>query len=115
MRELLVGTKKGLFVLRGDGPDSFEVATRAFEGDVVEFAIRDHRTGRYFASVTSGFFGPRVMWGDDPLGEWQAAKGPAFPEGTVTSVARIWVITPGEADGVFFAVVARSVLFVTTE
>src|SRR5205809_786689 len=103
MRELLVGTKKGLFVLRGDGPDSFEVATRAFEGDVVEFAIRDHRTGRYFASVTSGFFGPRVMWADDPLGEWQAAKGPAFPEGTDTSVDRIWAITPGEADGVLYA------------
>src|SRR5436189_2085187 len=115
MRELLVGTKKGLFVLRGDGPDSFEVATRAFEGDVVEFAIRDPRTGRYFASVTSGFFGPRVMWTDDPLGEWQAAKGPAFPEGTDTSVDRIWVITPGEADGVLYAGVAPAALFVSTD
>jgi hypothetical protein len=115
MRELLVGTKKGLFVLRGDGPDAFEVATRAFEGDVVEFAIRDPRTGRYFASVTSGFFGPRVMWTDDPLGEWQASKGPAFPEGTDTSVDRIWVITPGEADGVLYAGVAPAALFVSTD
>ena len=106
MRELLVGTKKGLFVLRGEQPDALAVATRAFEGDVVEFAIRDPRTGRYFASVTSGFYGPRVMWTDDPLGEWQAAKGPAFPEGTDTSVDRIWVITPGEVDGVLYAGVA---------
>jgi len=115
MRELLVGTKKGLFVLRGDEPGAFAVATRAFEGDVVEFAIRDPRTGRYFASVTSGFFGPRVMWTDDPLGEWQAAKGPAFPEGTDTSVDRIWVITPGEADGVLYAGVAPAALFVSTD
>src|SRR6266480_329765 len=115
MRELLVGTKKGLFVLRGDEPDTFAVATRAFEGDVVEFAIRDPRTGRYFASVTSGFFGPRVMWTDDPLGEWQASKGPAFPEGTDTSVDRIWVITPGEAEGLLYAGVAPAALFVSTD
>ena len=53
MRELLVGTKKGLFVLHGDEPGSYEIATRAFPGDVVEYAMRDGRTGRYFASVTS--------------------------------------------------------------
>jgi photosystem II stability/assembly factor-like uncharacterized protein len=115
MRELLVGTKKGLFVLRGEQPDALAVAVRAFEGDVVEFAMRDPRTGRYFASVTSGFYGPRVMWTDDPLGEWQAAKGPAFPEGTDTSVDRIWVITPGEADGVLYAGVAPAALFMSTD
>ena len=66
MKELLVGTKKGLFVLRGDGPETFEIATRAFAGDVVEYAMRDPRSGRYFASVTSGFYGPRLMWTEDP-------------------------------------------------
>ena len=56
MTELLVGTKKGLFVLRGD-PSSgrpYEIVTRAFPGDVVEYAMRDARTGRYFAAHTSG-------------------------------------------------------------
>ena len=40
--ELLVGTKKGLFVLRGDPSrgEPFDVVTRAFAGDVVEFATR---------------------------------------------------------------------------
>ena len=74
MKELLVGTKKGLFVLRGDGPDAFEIATRAFAGNVVEYAMRDPRSGRYFASVTSGFYGPRLMWTDDPAGEWEHAR-----------------------------------------
>jgi len=32
MPELLVGTKKGLFVLRGDTPGDFEIAVRAFAG-----------------------------------------------------------------------------------
>ena len=51
MTELLVGTKKGLFVLEGDPStgEPFAIATRAFAGDVVEYAIRDRRTGRYFA------------------------------------------------------------------
>jgi hypothetical protein len=30
MRELLIGTKKGLFVVAGDGEGSFRIATRAF-------------------------------------------------------------------------------------
>jgi photosystem II stability/assembly factor-like uncharacterized protein len=115
MRELLVGTKKGLFVLRGEGPDPFDIAARAFEGSVVEFATRDPRTGRYFASVTSGFYGPRLMWTDDPTGEWEAAKGPAFVEGTDVSLDRIWVVTPGEADGVLYAGVAPAALFVSTD
>ena len=59
----------------------FEIATRAFPGDVVEFAMRDPRTGRYFASVTSGFYGPRVMFTDDPAGEWEQADGPGVPGG----------------------------------
>ena len=82
--ELLVGTKKGLFVLRGDPSrgEPFDVATRAFAGDVVEFAMRDPRTGRYFASVTSGFYGPRVFFIDgDPTGEWTMSEGPRDPRG----------------------------------
>ena len=59
-RELLIGTRKGLFTLRGDGDGPYEVAGRAFDGNVVEYAMRDPRSGRYFASVTSGFYGPRL-------------------------------------------------------
>ena len=49
MTELLVGTKKGLVVLRGDRGGPLEIAARAFPGEVVEFATRDPRSGRYFA------------------------------------------------------------------
>jgi photosystem II stability/assembly factor-like uncharacterized protein len=111
MTELLVGTRKGLFVLQGEPGSTFEVATRAFSGDVVEYAIRDPRTGRYFASVTSGFFGPRLMYTDDPAGEWQHAATLAFPEGTEASLERIWVVRPGEADGLMYAGVDPAALF----
>jgi photosystem II stability/assembly factor-like uncharacterized protein len=103
MRELLVGTKKGLFVVAGDGEGSFRIATRAFPGDVVEYAMRDRRTGRYFASVTSGFYGPRLMYTDDPAGEWEAASGIAFADGDDVSLERIWAVKQGEADGQLWA------------
>jgi hypothetical protein len=117
MTQLLVGTKKGLFVLDGDpaAGEPFGLVTRAFPGDVVEYAMRDPRTGRYLASVTSGFFGPRLMYTDDPGGDWQQAEGPAFPEGSETSLERIWVVKPGEADGVLYAGVDPAALFVSSD
>ncbi len=45
MTELLVGTKKGLFVLEGEPDAEFEVKARAFAGEPVEYAMRDPRTG----------------------------------------------------------------------
>jgi photosystem II stability/assembly factor-like uncharacterized protein len=103
MRELLIGTRKGLFVLRGDGDKPYEVASRSFPGNVVEYAMRDPRSGRYIASVTSGFYGPRLMYADDPAGEWSHAATLAFPEDADATLVRIWAIRPGEADGQLYA------------
>jgi photosystem II stability/assembly factor-like uncharacterized protein len=88
-----------------------EVAARAFAGNSVEYAIRDARTGRYYASVTHGQFGPRVFVTDDPTGEWGQADGPRFPEGEDASVERVWVIAPGEQDGLLYAGVDPAALF----
>jgi hypothetical protein len=117
MTELLVGTKKGLFVLEGDpgAEKPFEVATRAFPGNEVEFAIRDPRSGRYLASVTSGHYGPRVMYTMDPSGDWEQTTGLAFPEGDDWSVERIWTIRPGEAEGLMYAGAAPAALFASTD
>jgi len=58
MTQLLVGTKKGLFALEGEAGTPFEVTSRAFAGEPVEFATRDPRSGRYLACVTSFFCHP---------------------------------------------------------
>jgi molybdopterin converting factor small subunit/photosystem II stability/assembly factor-like uncharacterized protein len=108
--ELLVGTRKGLFVLRGPKGGPMEIATRKFEGNVVEFAMRDNRSGRYFASITD-FFGPKLFFTEDPAGEWQQAEGPVFPEGSESSVERIWVVRKGVEDDVLWAGVAPAALF----
>jgi hypothetical protein len=117
MTELLVGTKKGLFVLEGDAGSEkpFAIAARAFAGNEVEFAIRDPKSGRYLASVTSGHFGPRVMHTTDPAGDWEPTTGLGYPEGDDWSVERIWAIKPGEADGLFYAGVAPAGLFSSTD
>src|SRR5213083_102183 len=103
MPELLVGTKKGLFALEGETGSPFEIKARAFAGEPVEYAIRDPRSGRYLASVTSGFYGPKVWFTDDPGGEWQEAEGLVLPDGTEKALKRIWTIVPAEDDDHLYA------------
>ena len=73
--ELLVGTKKGLFRLEGDAGDGFEITARAFAGQAVEYAMRDPRTGRYLASVTSWFYGPPDLGHRRPRRRMAAGRG----------------------------------------
>jgi photosystem II stability/assembly factor-like uncharacterized protein len=109
--EVLVGTKKGLFVLRGPRGGRMAVVARAFPGVAVEYAFRDPRTGTYLASVTHGQFGPHVFLAEDPAGPWEQSDGPAFPEGEDASVERIWKIEPGEEPGLIYAGVDPAALF----
>jgi photosystem II stability/assembly factor-like uncharacterized protein len=115
MTELLVGTKKGLFILEGEPGAPFEVVTRAFAGEPVEYATRDPRSGRLLASVTSPFYGPKIFVADDPGGEWEQARGIELPEGGDVALERIWVIVPGEAEGTVYAGGDPGVLFVSRD
>jgi photosystem II stability/assembly factor-like uncharacterized protein len=111
MTELVVGTRKGLFVLEGQPGAEFDVSARAFAGEPVEYAMRDPRTGRLVASVTSAFYGPKIWYADDAAGEWQQAEGVALPEGGDAALVRVWVIVPGEDDGTLYAGGDPGVLF----
>jgi photosystem II stability/assembly factor-like uncharacterized protein len=111
MTEVLVGTRKGLFVLQGEAGAAFDVAARAFPGEEVEFAVRDPRSGRLLASVTSAFYGPKIWYSDDVTGDWEQADGVALPEGGDEALKRIWTIVPGEADGLLYAGGDPGVLF----
>src|SRR3954447_24895875 len=101
--ELLVGTKKGLFVLEGDVGAGFEVTARAFAGEPVEYAMRDPRSGRLLVSVTSPFYGPKVFLADDAAGAWEQAAGVQLPEGGAAALERIWTIVAGEDDATVYA------------
>jgi molybdopterin converting factor small subunit len=111
--ELLAGTRKGLFVLRGRRGGPFEVAARRFAGQPVEYAVRDPASGLCFAAVTHGHFGAHLFFSRDaaaPDDSWEQAAGPAFPADAAAAVDRIWVVEPGE-DGVLWAGVAPAALF----
>jgi photosystem II stability/assembly factor-like uncharacterized protein len=111
MTELLVGTRKGLFVLDGSSEAPFEIVSRAFVGDPVDYAMRDPRTGRFFASVTSAFYGPRIWSADDPAGDWEPTRGAVLPKGGDKALKRIWVIVTGEDETTLFAGGDPGVLF----
>jgi molybdopterin converting factor small subunit/photosystem II stability/assembly factor-like uncharacterized protein len=109
--ELLVGTRKGLFILRGPRGGPMEQVARKFSGEVVEFAMLDPRSATYFAAVTHGQFGPRIYFTQEPMGEWDQATGPAFPDDAGASLERIWVVRTGEEPDVLWAGVAPAALF----
>ena len=111
MTELLVGTKKGLFVLEGEPGAGFEVTARAFAGEPVEYALRDPRSGRLLAAVSSPFYGPKVFFTDDPAGEWEQAEGVELPEGGEQALEQLWILRAGEADGPIYAGGDPGVLF----
>src|SRR5215211_4145493 len=114
MTELLVGTKKGLFVLEGTAGEGFEVTARAFAGEPVEYAMRDPSSGRLLASVTSPFYGPKLHFADDPHGEWAQATGVELPEGDEQALERLWVVVAGE-DGRLYMGGDPGVLFESTD
>jgi photosystem II stability/assembly factor-like uncharacterized protein/molybdopterin converting factor small subunit len=127
--EVLAGTRKGLFVLRGPRGGRLAVVARRFAGQPVEYAIRDPRSGRCFASVTHSHFGPKLFLSADPAAAddaWEQAAGPAFPaeithstaqtsepvdRAAAAAVERIWIVEPGVEEGVLWAGVAPAALF----
>jgi photosystem II stability/assembly factor-like uncharacterized protein len=115
MTELLIGTKKGLFVLQGDAGAGFEVTARAFAGEPVDYAVRDTRSGRLFASTTSPFYGPKIWYADDPSAEWSQADGVALAQDGEAALVRIWVIAPGEREGLLYAGGDPGVLFESSD
>ena len=110
MTELLVGTKKGLFVLEGDPGGEFAVVARAFAGEPVEYAMRDPGSGRVLATTTSPFYGPKIFYAEDPGGEWTQAEGLELPEDGEQALVRMWAIVAG-ADVTLYAGGDPGVLF----
>src|SRR6201993_1182814 len=100
MTELLVSTKKGLFALSGEPGGDWEIVARAFAGEPVDYAVRDPRTRRVLATMTSPFYGPKVFytersasdWGAGTRHEaWEQADGVALPAAGELALERIWV------------------------
>ena len=107
---LLIGTRKGVFVLSSDDQRaSWELSDPMFLGHVAQHVVLDPRDGqRLVAAMRTGHLGPTVFLSDD-LGEsWrEATRPPAFRTGErlARSVSAVFWLTPGHADqpGVWWA------------
>ena len=78
------------------GGKAFEIAARAFPGEVVEFAMRDPRTRPLSRRRHARPVRPAPLLCRRPgRANGSRPKGPAFPASAGAAVERIWVIEPG--------------------
>jgi hypothetical protein len=112
---LMVGTRKGAFVFTSkDGRRQWKASGPHLKGNEIHHMAYDRRTGRIFAAISSGHWGPTIAESADLGGDWKVSKTPPkFPKGSGLSVARVWQIAPGSEDepGVLYAGVEPACLF----
>ena len=93
---LLVGTKKGLYILRGDaGRGSWACEGPQFAPAEIHHAAYDPRDGSMFAAVNQTWGGSRIEVSRDMGKTWKTTKNPAFPEGGDRTFSKTWHIEPG--------------------
>jgi hypothetical protein len=111
---LLVGTKKGLYVLRGDsGRGSWACEGPEFAPAPIHHAAYDPRDGSMYAAVNSTWGGARIEHSRDMGKTWTTSKNPAFPEGSDRTFFQTWHIEPGhvKTPNVLWAGVEPAALF----
>ena len=96
---LLVGTRKGLFLLRGDDERrSFEVEGPLLPGWSINHAIVDPRDGSLYACANSWVYGGTVQRSTDMGQTWERSEGLGLPEESGLKLASTWHLEPGHAS-----------------
>ena len=105
MQTLLVATRKGMFVLRGQGMQ-WVVGAHHFAGDPVTQVLADPRDGAWYAALRLGHFGVKLRKSVDRGASWSEIAAPAFPpqpkdgplaEDTVPwNVEMVWSLVPAD-------------------
>ncbi len=116
---VLVGTKRGLFLLTSRDRVTWEVESTALKGHRIFNAILDQRNGhRLFAADNGDFFGTFLRYSDDFGQTWhEPEQGIQFPEDSQQKLQNIWVIEPGRPTepGTVYAGVDPASLWVSTD
>ena len=94
---VLVGTKRGLFLLNSRDREVWNVEAAGLPGHRVYYAMLDQRDGRrLFAADNGDFFGVFLRYSDDFGQSWhEPEQGIQFPESSGLKLNNIWVIEPG--------------------
>jgi hypothetical protein len=114
MYTLLTASRKGLFVVQGQG-SQWRLAAHHFAGEPVTQVLKDPRDGAWYAALRMGHFGVKLRKSTDQGKTWAEIAAPAFPkkpeqgpwadDATPWSVDLIWSLAAGGADqpGVLWA------------
>jgi photosystem II stability/assembly factor-like uncharacterized protein len=78
MKTLLVASRKGLFVVRGQDAQ-WTIAAHHFAGEPVTQVLADHRDGAWYAALRLGHFGVKLHKSTDEGATWTETGAPAFP------------------------------------
>ena len=93
---LVVGTRKGLFLIRGDDERrSFEVEGPFLPGWQVNHALVDPRDGALYACANSWVYGGTVQRSTDMGKTWERSEGLGLPEESGLKLASTWHLEPG--------------------
>lgn len=126
MQTLLLATRKGVFVLNGEGA-VWAITAHHFPGEPVTHVLVDGRDGAWVVALRLGHFGVKLHRSADRGQTWQETAAPAFPvkptEGphaddtTPWSVDLIWSLAAGGAHepGVLWAGCLPAGLFRSTD
>jgi hypothetical protein len=104
---VLVGTRKGLFLLRGDqSRREWKLEGPLLTGWKVFHAIRDARDSAVYVAANNWVYGATVQRSDD-LGEsWERSEGLGLPEDAELTLEKSWHVEAG-ADGDLYLGAAR--------
>lgn len=119
---LAIGTRKGLFIARSTGADTWDVGPIQFSTMPVNAIAIDRDRGRMVAGVVNPFWGAALVFSDDLGATWSepartAAEAPiAFPEDTGAALEGIWQLRYSSAEpGVIYAGVEPHAVFRSTD
>jgi photosystem II stability/assembly factor-like uncharacterized protein len=107
---VLVGTRKGLFLLRGnDSRSSWELEGPLLTGWEVFHAIRDPGDGALYVAANNWVYGATVQRSDDLGRTWERSEGLGLPDDSELKLEKAWHVEPagdalylGAAPGVLF-------------
>jgi photosystem II stability/assembly factor-like uncharacterized protein len=107
MQTLLVGSRKGLFVVQGEGAQ-WRIHAHHFAGEPVTQMLCDRRNGAWYVALRLGHFGAKLHTSTDRGANWTELAMPAFPpkpasgpwadDPTPWNVDLVWSLAAGAAD-----------------
>lgn len=96
---VLVGTRKGLFVLTSDETRrEWSVEGPHLTGFEVFHAMRDPRTGTVHAATNNWVYGATAHRSTDQGKTWERAEGIGLPEESGLTWEKSWHVEPGHAE-----------------